>query len=62
MGSHWGNLNRGDKWADLSFIKITLSIVLKGLLYLWMKEEGEESKKKAMRGKVRDDGDWTEGV
>lgn len=41
----------------MSFIKITLSIVLKGLLYLWMKEEGEESKKKAMRGKVRDDGD-----
>lgn len=56
MGSHWGNLNRDDKRADLSFIKITLSIVLKGLLYLWVKEEGKESKKKAMRGKVRDDG------
>ena len=41
----------------MSFIKITLSIVLKGLLYLWMKEKGELSKKKAMRGKVRDDGD-----
>lgn len=33
-GESLGNLNRGDTRSDLRFMKITLSIVLKGSLYL----------------------------
>lgn len=62
MGGHQGNLSRGETRADLGFIKITSSVALKALLYLWVREEGKESKKKAMLVKVRDDSGWTKGA